>query len=83
VPQIRDGRPPLYIALAVQEEDPPLSPVEHSSPPSTYEATVVDHPAAADQSALQPPRSIDLLSAPFTTAFDHLPQDAQLPVIIV
>ncbi|KIJ91630.1 hypothetical protein K443DRAFT_14227, partial [Laccaria amethystina LaAM-08-1] len=66
----------------VQEEDPPLSSVEHSSPPSTWDTTVVHHPEATEQSALQPPVFINLLSAPITTAFDHLPQDAQPPVII-
>jgi hypothetical protein len=66
----------------VQEEDPPLSSVEHSSPPSTCDTTVVHHPEATEQSALQPPVFINLLSAPITTAFDHLPQDAQPPVII-
>jgi hypothetical protein len=58
---------------------PATSSVEHSSPPSTRDITVVHHPAAIDQSALQPPGFIDLLSAPITTAFDHLPQDDQPP----
>ncbi|EDR00201.1 uncharacterized protein LACBIDRAFT_334321 [Laccaria bicolor S238N-H82] len=78
VPQIHDSQPSLYIAPVVQEEEPPLSSVEHS-PSSTCEATVVDHPAATDQSALQPPGFGDLYSAPIATVFDHLPQDAQPP----
>jgi hypothetical protein len=81
MPQIRDGEPSLYVAPVVQEEDPPLSCVEHSSPPPTRDVTV-HHPATTDQSALQPPVFIDLLSAPITTAFDYLSQDAQPPVII-
>lgn len=78
MPQIRDGQP-LYIASVVQEKEPPLFSVEHSSPPSTCEAMVVDHPAATDQSALQPTGLVDFLSAPITILFDHLPQAPNLP----
>ena len=79
VPQIPDDEPSLSNAPVVQGEDLPLSSVEHSAPPSSYEDTVVDHPAAADQSALQPPGFIDLLSAPITTAFHHLLDQATYP----
>ena len=82
VPQIPDDEPSLSNAPVVQGEDLPPSSVEHSAPASSYEDTVVDHPAAADQSALQPPESIDLLSPPITTPLDHLPQGAQPPAIV-
>ncbi|EDR02163.1 uncharacterized protein LACBIDRAFT_332567 [Laccaria bicolor S238N-H82] len=80
----RDPRPPSQLSYSpfdvpfVQEEDPLPCSVEHSSPPSTYEATVADHPAAADQSELQPPGSIDHFSARITTAFDHLPSSFEV-----
>ena len=82
VPQIPDDQPSSSNAPVVQGEDLPPSSVEHSAPPSSYEDTVVDHPATADQSALQPPESIDLLSPPITTPLDHLPQGAQPPAIV-
>ena len=82
VPQIRHDQPSLYFAPLVQGEDLPLSSVQHSSLPSSYEDTLINHPTAANQSALPPPRSIDLLSPPITTTSDNLPQGAQPPVIV-
>ncbi|EDR00217.1 uncharacterized protein LACBIDRAFT_334341 [Laccaria bicolor S238N-H82] len=55
-----------------------ITTIRHPSPPSTCEAMVVNHPAATDQSALQPPEFTDLLSAPIITTSHHLPQGASL-----
>ena len=79
MPQICSDQLSLCVIPVVQEEDPPLSSLKHSLPPSTCEAMVADYPAAADQSALQPPGSIDFLSAWITTTFDHLPQGTHPP----
>ena len=81
MPQICDGQPSVYIVgwAPLCRQGSHHCPFERSSSPCTCEATVVDHPAATDQSALQPPGFIDLLSAPITTAFHRLLDQTTYP----